>query len=143
MSRWSSFWNPTGIGIVLAILGIAATLGTVMWLEYRQRLQKDIDLLLRECRETENWDDKSESKLIQWMLDTSEDQLHQCGLLRLRRIRESMRDYLYIHLYGRDPAPLAGPLESLLQAWADRLRCRRQNRVQQPRRSPKRRSKRQ
>lgn len=127
----TSLWNTTTIGIALGVLGIAATFVSVLWFEYKSRLRKDIKVLLRQCRESENWDDKSELKLIQWMLDTPQDQIHNCGLLRVSRIRNSLNDYLYIHLYGRDPVPPPGWLESTLQSLADRLRYRRENRVQQ------------
>lgn len=132
-----SVWNGTVIGIALGVLGIGATLLTVFWVDYKSRLRTDIDVVLRRCRESGTWDDKSELKLIQWLLDTPEDDLHNCGLLRLRRIRNSLRDYLYIHLYGRDPVPPAAWLESTLQGWADRLRYRRENRVQQKPRARK------
>ncbi len=119
------------IGMGLGILGIAATFGAVAWVEHKFRVRKDIDLLLKQCRETENWDDRSELKLIQWTLNTPEDRIYQCGLIKLRRIRGSLNDYLYIHLYGRDRVPPPGWLESTLQILADRLRYRRENRVQQ------------
>ena len=119
------------IGMGLGILSIAATFGAVAWVEHKSRVRKDIDLLLKQCRESEDWDDKSELKLIQWTLNTPEDRIYQCGLIKLRRIRGSLNDYLYIHLYGRDRVPPPGWLESTLQILADRLRYRRENRVQQ------------
>lgn len=131
LAQIASLWNATTIGIALCVLGIVATFAIALWFEYKSRLRKDVEVLLRKCRESENWDDKSELKLTQWMLDTPEDQIHNCGLLRVRRIRNSLNDYLYIHLYGRDPVPPPSWLESTLQSLADRLRYRRENRVQQ------------
>lgn len=128
---FASSWLAVLIGIGLGFLGIAATFAAVVWVEHKSRVRKDIDLLLKQCRESESWNDKSELKLIQWTLDTPEEYIHQCGLIKLRRIRTSLNDYLHIHLYGRDPVPPPGWLESALQNLADRLRYRRETRVQQ------------
>jgi hypothetical protein len=128
---FASSWVAVLIGMGLAIFGIAATFGGVVWVEHKSRVRKDVDLLLKQCRESENWDDKSELKLIQWTLDTPEERIYQCGLIKVRRIRASLNNYLYIHLYGRDPVPPPGWLESTLQNLADRLRYRRETRVQQ------------
>lgn len=128
---FASSWVATLIGIALGVAGVVATIGAVGWVEYKFRLRKDIEILLTKCRESEIWDDKSELKLIQWMLDTPEDRVHHVGLFKLRSIRGSLNDYLYLHLYGRDPVPLPGWIESTLQSLADRLRYRRENRVRQ------------
>ena len=128
---FASSWLAVLIGMGLGILGIAGTFVAVVWVEHKSRVSKDIDRLLKECRKSENWDDKSELKLIQWTLDTPEDRIYQCGLIKLRAIRNSLNDYLYIHLYGRDPVPPPGWLEGTFQSLADRLRYRRENRVQQ------------
>lgn len=122
--------NATTVGIVLGVLGIVATFVTVVWIDFRSRLQKDIGVLLDKCRESQSWNDKSELKLAQWLHETPEEDLHNCGLRELSRIRSSVNDYLYIHLYGRDPVPPPGWLESLLQRMTDSLRCRRELRVQ-------------
>jgi len=130
----SAFLTEGRISIALAILGVLVTVGlAVGGINYRAVLREDISAILRQCRESRTWDDRSELKLTQWLLDTPEDQLHRCSLLKLRRIRNSLRDYLYIHLYGRDPVPDAGWLERTLQGWADRLRYRRETRVRQRR----------
>ncbi len=129
MSETQTLWL-TVLGIALGVLGIAATILTVMWVEFVNRMREDIKLILKRCRETPNWDDRSETKLSQWLLGTDESKIHHCGLFRLRRIRASLNDYLYIHLYGRDPIAQPGPLESTLHGWAERLRYQRENRVQ-------------
>ena len=119
------------ITVAATILSIAFAISVPCWFDFKKRLQKDIERLLVECREADNWDEKSESKLFQWMEGVEEDELYNCSLLKLRKIRSDVSDYLYIHVYGRDPVPDAGPIESLLQNWADRLRYRRQTRVRQ------------
>ncbi len=142
LSSFADLWTEGRIGIALGILSLIATVGVAVWgINHRSVLREDITVLLRKCRESETWNDKSELKLIQWLLDVPEDQLHTCGLFKLRRIRNSLRDYLYIHLYGRDPVPPAGWVERTLQGWADRLRYRRENRIQQ-KKKPKRTSRR-
>ena len=119
------------ISVAATLLSIVGAIIVARWFDSKARVQKDIKQLLIECREADNFDDRSESKLIQWMEEVPEEELHNCSLLKLRKIRRSVSDYLYLHLYGRDPVPDAGPIESLLQNWADRLRYRRQTRVRQ------------
>jgi len=127
-----AFWTEARISIALGIVGVLVTVSLAVWgINYRAILREDISVILRRCRESQTWDDRSELKLGQWLLDTPEDQLHKCRLLKLRRIRNSLADYLYIHVYGRDPVPAAGWLERTLQKCADRLRYRRESRVRQ------------
>ena len=127
-----ALWTLLGIG--LGVAGIAATFATVVWVEYTHRLREDIKLLLKQCREAPAWDDRSELKLGQWLLGADENAMHRYGPIRLWRIRASLSDYLHIHLYGRDPVTEPGPLESVLHAWAERLRYRRETRVRSKRR---------
>lgn len=132
MTETQALWL-TLLGIALGVVSIEVTIATFVWVEHRHRLREDIKLILKQCRETPDWDDRSEYKLSQWLLGVGEDEMHRCGLRQLRRIRASLSDYLYIHLYGRDPVAQPGALESALRGWAERLRYRRENRVQSKR----------
>ena len=134
-----SLWTEGRIGIALGVLSIVVTIGITIWVGYKSRLRQDIVVLLKRCRDSEEWDDRSELKLFQWMLETPEDEIHTCGLRLLRRIRNSLRDYHYIHVYGHDPVAPPGRLERTLQGFADRIRYRRERRVRNAKPSRKRR----
>jgi|GEM_PF-4701962 len=110
-------------------ISLVTAIGVAMWFEAKPQVRRDIERLLEQCRETEQWDERSELKLSQWLLGTNEEELYKCGLIKLHKIRRSISEYLYVHLYGRDPVPPTGVLESALQNWADRLRERRNNRI--------------
>lgn len=112
--------------IVISILGSTAV---AIWFDRRSRYQKDIADLLTQCRETEGWDEKSESKLWQWMPGVAEDQVHNCNLRKLYEIRRSLRDYLHVHLWGWDPGSAPGRVELLLRSILIRMESRRQNKV--------------
>jgi len=119
----------------VAYLTILSVVGLPLMLYYERKhaIEKDIIAILRRCRECPEWDDyKSESKLGEWMLDVTEDKLHNCGLWKLRKVRQGVSAYLYLHLYGRDPIPPPGRLERCLVNLSERLRNRRESRVQQP-----------
>ena len=45
----------------------------------------------------DTWDDRSESKLFQWMLETDENTLHYKTLLELRNILNSLISYWAVH----------------------------------------------
>ncbi len=129
----ADFLTENQLAIVCALIGIDLTLFVTWYFEKRRLLQLDIKGSLKRCRETESWDDKSELKLCQWMLYVDEDDLHNADLLKLYRIRSSIRDYLYIHRFGHDPIALPGVIERFLQDAADRLRYRRETTVRHKR----------
>ena len=125
----ADFLTENQLPIVCTLIGIDLALFIAWYLEKRRLLQLDIKASLKQCRETEAWDDKSELKVCQWMLYVDEDDLHNADILKLYRIRSSMRDYLYIHRFGHDPTAPPGRIERLLQHAADRLRYRRETTV--------------
>jgi len=115
------------------IIGIVGSALVALWFERRSRYQKDIDALLKQCRETEGWDEKSESRLSQWLIDVPESDIHNCSLRKLYRIRGSLREYLHVHLWGRDPVPPPGRIELFVRSILIWMEARRQNMVHNPR----------
>lgn len=110
-------------------IGISGSFVVALWFERRSRYQKDIHALLGQCRETEGWDEKSESKLPQWLLDVPERDIHNCRLRKLYQIRCSLREYLHVHLWGWDPAPPPGRIELFLRSILIWMESRRQDKV--------------
>ena len=126
---FESSWPGVLVGICLTLVGIVVTWIAASWFDKRHRLIKDIQLILKKCRECENWNDRSEMKLFQWLLETPEEEIHNCRTIKLWRIKQSVRDYLHLHLYGRAPTSPPGRVERFFQNVADRLRSRRENKV--------------
>ena len=58
----------------------------------------DITALLAACRGTATWDDKSELKLFSWMLEHREEDLNTLDATTLYEIRDSLVQYLDLHL---------------------------------------------
>lgn len=121
------------LAYALTGLAIVLTLAIALYFERKHAYQKDIIGILQKCRGRDQWNDRSELKLFQWMLETDEDQLHNCSFWKLRKIRHSVSDYLYIHLHGRDPVPPPGRFERFFLNLSEHLRHRRESRVRQPR----------
>lgn len=115
------------------VVGIIGSAVVAIWFERRSTYQRDIHALLKECRETEGWDEKSESKLSQWMLDVPESDIHNCSLRKLYQIRGSLREYLHVHLWGWDPVPPPGRIELFVRSILIWMEARRQNKVHNPR----------
>jgi len=116
------------------IIGIVGSALVALWFERRSRYLKDIHALLKQCRETDGWGEKSELKLTQWMLDVPESDIHYCTLQKLYRIRRSLREYLHVHLWGWDPVPPPGWIELFVRSILIWMESRRQNKVHNRRR---------
>ncbi|EKQ52393.1 MULTISPECIES: PIN domain-containing protein [unclassified Clostridium] len=65
---------------------------------YRALVISNINELLKKCRNTETWDNKSELKLYRWIKDRDEKFIDVSKLSDLILIRENIKDYLNIHL---------------------------------------------
>jgi len=111
------------------VVGVVASAFVGIWFERRVRYQKDIKVILKQCRESEAWDEKAESKLCQWMLGVPEYDVHNCGLRTLYQIRRSLRDYLHVQLWGRDPVPPPGRIELFVRSILIGMESRRQNKM--------------
>ena len=59
----------TAVGTTIAIV---AAIVVAMWFDAKPQVRKGIERLLVQCRETEQWDDRSELKLHQWLLGKDE-----------------------------------------------------------------------
>lgn len=70
----------------------------------KENLLKDIVAIINSCRGCSSFDERSESKLIQW-LEGSEDMLHRKSMWDLWRIRREMGRYLVIHNEMADGVP--------------------------------------
>lgn len=102
--------------LIALIVGIVGSAVVALWFERRSTYQKDIHALLKQCRETEGWDNKSESKLSQWLPDVPESDIHNCTLRKLYQIRGSLCEYLHVHLWGWDPVPPPGRIELFVRS---------------------------
>lgn len=66
--------------------------------EKRQKAFHHIQYLLTECRQCESWDeDRSESKLPQWLENIPEEMIRYTSLSNLLRIGKNLARYLSIH----------------------------------------------
>jgi hypothetical protein len=63
----------------------------------KNNLIQDIKELVKDCREQESFDDRSEDKLMSW-LDGTENDLQRKNLWRLKQIKKEMWHYLEIHV---------------------------------------------
>jgi hypothetical protein len=82
------------ISLILAICGISVT---SLYSSRKSELIKHIEGLLKMLRSMDAWDDRSESKLFQWMLNSEESTLHYRSLLELRNILNSLVSYWAVH----------------------------------------------
>ncbi len=82
------------ISLILAIGGISIA---SLYYSRKAALIKHIEGLLKTLRSMDTWDDRSESKLFQWMLDSDESTLHYRSLLELRNILNSLVSYWAVH----------------------------------------------
>ena len=88
------------INNILATLAILLSLLAILLHVYTERkraLLLDIEHILKCCRDTESWDDRSEYKLFSWM-GTEEGTLHNYSLLELQKTRSSLIKYMQIHI---------------------------------------------
>ena len=81
----TDFLVDNQLAIICTLIGIDAGLFIAWYFEKRRLLQLDIKAFLKQCRRTESWNDKSELKLCQWMLDIDEDDLHNADIWKLHR----------------------------------------------------------
>ena len=82
------------ISLIFAIVGIS--IGS-LYSSRKTALINHINGVLKELRSMDTWDDRSESKLFQWMLETDENTLHYRTLLELRNILNSLISYWAVH----------------------------------------------
>lgn len=61
--------------------------------------------MLKHLRTLETWNDRSELKLFQWMMNTDETTLHYRNLLELRNILNSLYSYWAVHISMEDNSP--------------------------------------
>lgn len=66
--------------------------------DIRKRLLDEIMDVLRKCRHTVSWGDRSELKLYQWLDDRDEDQIPSSKLSELFIIKDSLKKYLQVHI---------------------------------------------
>lgn len=85
------------ISIVSIILAIGGVSITSLYSRRREALLHHIKELLKHLRTMDSWDDRSELKLFQWMLDTDETTLHYRNLLELRNILNSLTSFWAVH----------------------------------------------
>lgn len=86
------------ISIVAIILAIGGVSVASLYSSRKQALLHHIDGMLKHLRTMETWDDRSESKLFQWMLESNESTLHYRSLLELRNILNSLTSYWAVHV---------------------------------------------
>jgi hypothetical protein len=87
------------ISLIFAIVGIS--IGS-LYSSRKTALINHINGVLKELRSMDTWDDRSESKLFQWMLETDENTLHYRTLLELRNILNSLISYWAVHYSMND-----------------------------------------
>lgn len=66
--------------------------------QQRTALISSIQMTLEQCRRCGSWEEKSEYKLPQWLDHVEESMIPYTSLPNLRRIKESVTQYLEIHL---------------------------------------------
>lgn len=90
------------VGLIISIVSIILAIGGVsvasLYSSRKQALLHHIDGMLKHLRNMETWDDRSESKLFQWMLESDESTLHYRNLLELRNILNSLTSYWAVHV---------------------------------------------
>ncbi|MBU4318367.1 MAG: hypothetical protein KKF30_13985 [Proteobacteria bacterium] len=86
------------LSIVSLFLAIGGFSVASLYSSRKQALLHHIDGMLKHLRNMETWDDRSESKLFQWMLESDESTLHYRSLLELRNILNSLTSYWAVHV---------------------------------------------
>jgi len=90
------------MGLIISIVSIILAIGGVsvasLYSSRKQALLNHIDGMLKHLRTMETWDDRSESKLFQWMLESDESTLHYRSLLELRNILNGLTSYWAVHV---------------------------------------------
>jgi len=65
--------------------------------DIREELVAKISRLLKRCRQSKSWNDKSEDKLAQWLEYEPEDMIPVTSLWKLSKIKGNLIRYLHIH----------------------------------------------
>lgn len=64
----------------------------------RIKMLDDISVLLKKCRGTKSWDDRSELKLYLWLENRTENEIPATKLSDLVLIKDNLQEYLEVHL---------------------------------------------
>ena len=89
------------MGLLISIISIILAMGGIsifsLYSARKNSLLNHIKELLKHLRFMDSWDDRSEIKLFQWMLESDESTLHYRSLLELRNILNSLISYWAVH----------------------------------------------